>query len=93
MLINAFDPEAGEDIVHACSEACRIAASFDMNVWFDFNGVHMLARPDSKSSEMVHGYYGALNRKSGWTIQNPVIGDHPDRRQAGDRRRRIRRGK
>lgn len=69
MWIKAIEAEPGEDILHACTEACRIAKQFDMSVWFDFNGIHMLARPASIPSEMTWGFHEAIDKGREWMEQ------------------------
>jgi len=69
MWIKAFEAEPGENIEHACQEANRIARQFQMTVWFEFNAVHMHAKPHISVKEMVEGYHLALECNTDWMVR------------------------
>lgn len=50
----------GTSIDRACSELCRAAARLGINVSADFNGVEVIAGPDTDFKELARAYHREL---------------------------------
>ncbi len=59
-----IEPYAGSDIKDVCNEAVRIAKKLYVDIWFEFNGVQVLARPTDNPLKIVDDFHRSINSKS-----------------------------
>jgi len=55
-----IDIYAGSDISTVCQEAVALANHLRMGIWFDFNGVHILARVADDPDRVEESWREAL---------------------------------
>lgn len=75
-----LDFMAGEAIECACTEAIRIANMLHVTADFDFNGVHVMAKPGACPKELADAWHTALVSKHSIKIACA----HPHPTQAKD---------
>lgn len=54
----------GAHIKRVCEDAVELAAKLGIDVWFEFNGVHVLARPDDHPLMVEKAWDEALSNHS-----------------------------
>lgn len=64
---------AGTDIDDACNELVRFATRLGVDVWTDFNGIRVLARPEDNPVELAKAYRGQLQSDRQYKIASTPV--------------------